>query len=195
MKSSNSFHQALAGLPPAIAAELEDHLLESAADSQSRGTPVDNAQSLALRQLGDPADIANACTRAVRCPWWCRRGLPIEWRVLVAGWMALGIFFTSRVCVAPEPSSLSIAICVLAGIASVVLGAILLRGRARLRRLAVAASVAITVLGGGLLALSDLRPVITASYALGPSLSFALAAFGLLSAGVLQSRRLRRWAG
>lgn len=194
MKSSNPITPALAGLPPEIAAELEDHLLESAAHSQSRGAPAADAQRLALHQLGDPASIAHACHRAVRCPWWCRRGLPIEWRALVAGWMALGIFFTSRVCVAPEPSTLSIAVCILAGIASVALGAILLRGRARLRRLAVAASIALTALGGILLALAEIRPVLSTSFALGPSLSFALATFGLLSTGVLQSRRLRRWA-
>lgn len=194
MNANDSFDAALAGMSPDLAAELEDHLHEAADASRRRGADGTASRRVALQQLGDPAVIARDCQAAVRSDWWIRRGMPLGVKLIVAGWMALGILFTSRICAASEPSIGSIALCLTLGLGSVFLAASLVRGRRWPYRLALGASLAL----GAFALLVPWHPAglpwMATALALGETGLGLLSVFGVVSLATLVSDRSRRWA-
>jgi hypothetical protein len=192
--SPNALRQALTGLPPQVAAELEDHLNEAAEAARRSGASSAEAEKIALLRLGDPGTVGKACLQAVRSDWWLRRGMPHELKAVIGGWMALGILFISRICAAQDPDTASIALCIALGLGSVGLGMALLRARRGLWRLALGASAALTAVTLGLLLQPDFAPDLVAVYALQPALISVITIFGAFSIGTLNMARSRRWA-
>ena len=63
---TSPFASELAGLPSHLAAELEDHLMESLEAGLRSGMSTEEARQSALRSLGSPLDIARRCLHSVR---------------------------------------------------------------------------------------------------------------------------------
>jgi hypothetical protein len=194
LNSQDALAQTLEGLPPEVAAELADHLHEAAEAARRKGGGSVEAEQMALLGLGDPASVSTACLQAVRSDWWLRRGMPAELKAGIAGWMALGLLFISRICVAQEPNAGSIALCVAVGLASVGLGMALLRARRGLRYLAVGISAVLTAVTLGILFRPEFAPGLASAYSLQPALILLITIFGAFSVGILNTARSRRWA-
>lgn len=190
----DGLRQAVASLRPEVAAELEDHLHEAVDAARRRGAARAEAEQIALRTLGDPQTVGQACRQAVSSELWLRRGMPLELKAVIVGWMALGILFVSRICVAHEPNHGSIIICILLGLGSMGLGMALLRARKGLWRLSVAASAALTAVTMGLLLQPEFTPRLVAVYGLQPTLITAITIFAAFSVATLNTARPKRWA-
>jgi len=182
--NSNPFASDLTGLPAHLAAELEDHLMESLEAGLRSGMSAEEARRSALRSLGSPLEVARRCLRESDPREPHRVPMTPQQRVAVAGWLLLATGFASRVCAAADPSHGSIAACV--GLSAGSLAMAFLIRRARIpRNLAIGLSLGLT--GAALLGLLQpgWHPWIQDSLALTPAALTVLALFGALSGGAL----------
>ena len=180
----NPFASDLTGLPAHLAAEFEDHLMESLEAGLRSGMSAEEARQSALRSLGSPLEVARRCLRESDPREPHRVPMTPQQRVAVAGWLLLATGFASRVCAAADPSHGSIAACV--GLSAGSLAMAFLIRRARIRRnLAIGLSLGLT--GAALLGLlqAGWHPWIQDSLALTPAALTVLALFGALSGGAL----------
>ena len=184
--NSNLFSSDLAGLPTQLAAELEDHLMESLEAGLRSGMSAEEARQSALRSLGSPLEIARRCLRESDPREPHRVPMTPQQRVAVVGWLLLAMGFASRVCEANEPSHGSIAACL--GFSAGSLAMALLIRRARIaRHVAIGLSISLTAAAIAGLVQAEWHPWIQAGFALtSASLGF-LAAFGALSGGALST--------
>jgi hypothetical protein len=182
--SQSQFQKELSGLPPEIALELEDHLLESHTAALRSGLSDKDARVAALRSLGSPSDVARQCLEASRLDSSARARLPLPQRVAALGWLGLAIGFASRVCMAKEPTFASVGACV-----GLSLAALTIALRIRRHRLSARLGVAVSM---GLVAAASLgfvlgagHPWIQDALALTPPALAFLAVFGALSGGAM----------
>ncbi|MFM7555048.1 MAG: permease prefix domain 1-containing protein [Verrucomicrobiota bacterium] len=182
--NSNPFASDLAGLPSDLAAELEDHLMESMEAGLRSGQSAEEARQSALRSLGSPLEIAQRCQRESDPRESHRVPMTPQQRVAVVGWLLLATGFASRVCAASDPSHGSIAACV--GLSAGSLAMALLIRRARIpQRLAIGLSLGLTGAAVAGLLQAAWQPWIQDSLALTPAALAVLALFGALSGGAL----------
>jgi hypothetical protein len=114
-------------LPTETALELEDHLVEEISSLLRTGVTPERAAELTAERFGNPRKIGHECWMASHSLWWRNRRTPFDIKLMVAGWMLLSVFTTSRICFATEPSHLSISACILTGVLFAGLGANLMR--------------------------------------------------------------------
>jgi hypothetical protein len=184
MNLSSPFASELAGLPPHLAAELEDHLMESLEEGLRSGMSNEEAQQSALRALGSPVEIARNCQQESDPRDPSRVPMTPQQRVAVVGWLLLATGFASRVCAASDPSHGSIAACV--GLSAGSLAMAFLIRRARIpQRLAIGLSLGLTGAAVAGLLQAAWQPWIQDSLALTPAALAVLALFGALSGGAL----------
>jgi hypothetical protein len=188
------FTDELAGLPADIAAELEDHLVESYLAAVQGGSSPEEARRQALSKLGVPSEIARRC-REVSQSSVLLPGVSRRHQVVVMGWLLLAPLLASRICVAFEPTPGSIATSI--GISGIALA---LAMAVRRKRIAVgpATAVSVALSAGAFLSLVQVawHPWIENRFAIRPELLGLLAVFGAFSAAVLRttSSRTFRWA-
>jgi uncharacterized membrane protein len=182
------FSADLAGLPAHLAAELEDHLMESHEAGLRSGMCSEEARRAALRSLGAPIEVARRCLRESDPRDPNRLPATPHQQVAILGWMILGIGFASRVCAAPDPSHGSIAACVGLSLGSLAMALLIRRSRIP-RRLAIGLSLGLTAVASVGLLQAAWHPWIHASLALSPATLAVLAIFGAMSGGVLTASR------
>jgi hypothetical protein len=184
--NTQPFGPELAGLPAELAAELEDHLMESMEAKIRSGMSFEDAREASLRSLGSPVEIAKRCLRESDPREPHRVPMPLQQRVAVVGWLLLAMGFASRVCVANDPSHASIAACL--GLSAGSLAMALLIRRARIaRHVAIGLSISLTAAAIAGLVQAEWHPWIQAGFALTPASLGFLAAFGALSGGALST--------
>jgi hypothetical protein len=174
----------LAGLPTQVAAELEDHLMESLEAGLRSGLSAEEARQSALRSLGSPLEIARRCLRESDPREPHRVPMTPQQRVAVVGWLLLAIGFASRICEAKDPSHESIAACLGFSAGSLTMAFLIRRARIP-RGLAIGLSLGLT--GAAVVGLLQAawHPWIQSSLALTPAALTVLALFGALSGGAL----------
>ena len=182
--NSNPFSSDLAGLPTQVAAELEDHLMESLEAGLRSGLSAEEARQSALRSLGSPLEIARRCLRESDPREPHRVPMTPQQRVAVVGWLLLAIGFASRICEAKDPSHGSIAACLGFSAGSLTMAFLIRRARIP-RGLAIGLSLGLS--GAAVVALLQAawHPWIQSSLALTPAALTILALFGALSGGAL----------
>jgi len=181
---TSPFASELASLPSHLAAELEDHLMESLEAGLRSGMSNEEARQSALRSLGSPLEIARRCLHESDPREPHRVPMTPQQRVAVVGWLLLATGFASRVCAAADPSHGSIAACV--GLSAASLAMAFLIRRARIPRgLAVGLSLGLTGAAIAGLLQAAWQPWIQDSLALTPLSLAVLALFGALSGGAL----------
>lgn len=182
--NSNPFASDLAGLPPDLAAEFEDHLMESLEAGLRSGQSAEEARQSALRSLGSPLEVARRCLRESDPREPHRVPMTPQHRVAVAGWLFLAVGFASRVCEANNPSHESIVACL--GLSAGSLAMAFLIRRARIpQHLAIGLSLGLTGAAVAGLLQAAWQPWIQDSLALTPAALAVLALFGALSGGAL----------
>ncbi|MFN0069717.1 MAG: permease prefix domain 1-containing protein [Limisphaerales bacterium] len=122
------FLRELRCFPREMAAELNDHLQEAAAQARAQGADPAAAHREALRSLGNLGQLRRALVRAARSPLGIPLGMPWSERFLMGGWMVLGLLLLTRICAAIEPSFLSIGLSFGLGLSCTALGVLMLRG-------------------------------------------------------------------
>jgi len=184
------FSQDLAGLPAPLAAELEDHLMESLEAGLRAGIPFEEARQSALRSTGSLLEVARQCPRESDPR--NLRFIPMTptQRVALVGWLLLGVGFATRVCVASDPSHGSIAACVGLSVGSLAMALLIRRAWIPIR-LAMGLSLGLTGMAAVALLQSAWHPWIHDSLALTPAALGILALFGALSGGALTATRRR----
>lgn len=182
--SHKPFASELASLPADLAAELEDHLMESLEACLRSGMSSEEARKSALRSLGAPAHIARQCLKASDSQQPHRRPVSPQERVAILGWLLLGIGFASRVCAASDPSHGSIAACVALSVGSSAMALFIRRGRLPLR-VGIGLSLGLTAVACMGFLQASWHPWIHDSLALTPVTLVILAVFGALSGGAL----------
>jgi len=184
------FSQDLAGLPAPLAAELEDHLMESLEAGLRAGKPFEEARQSALRSTGSLLEVARQCPRESDPR--NLRFIPMTptQRVALVGWLLLGVGFATRVCVASDPSHGSIAACVGLSVGSLAMALLIRRAWIPIR-LAMGLSLGLTGMAAVALLQSAWHPWIHDSLALTPAALGILALFGALSGGALTATRRR----
>jgi hypothetical protein len=182
--STPSFSTELSGVPVAIAAELEDHLIECYEAGLRSGMSSEEARQSALRSLGSPAEIAQRCLKASDPRDPIRNPLSFQHRVAIGGWLLMAIGFASRVCEASDPTHTSIVACVVMSLGALVMGVLLRRQRLPLP-VAIALSLGLTGIAGLAWLQVGWHPWIRDTLALTPGALALLAAFGALSGGAL----------
>lgn len=187
----NPFASELAALPPEVAAELEDHLMESLAAGMRSGMTEEAARHAALRSLGLPLDIGRECEQAVAAGMALRGGWGWGLKLVAAGWLALGALFATRACQASDPTHGSI------GSLGILTCACLASGVA-LRCWGARAAWPLTAWSWGMGAAAVLALVSTGlqrwlqgCMALSPALLAAVALFGVISGMFLAADRLQ----
>lgn len=179
------FANELRDLPPAVAAELEDHLMESYAAGLRSGLDAAEARQAALRSLGHPDLVGRACQAATAGA----AGAGWGFRAAAAGWFLLGAGFATRVCQAADPTPVSLGC--LAGLtcASLVMAVGLRHASGWAAWLMVAGSWGLG-LGAGLgLSRTTWHGWIQEGMGLSPSMLGTLFLFGLASGGLLAVAR------
>jgi hypothetical protein len=189
MKAS-PFSPDLAGLPAPLAAELEDHLMESLEAGLRSGIPFEEARQSALRSTGSPLEVARHCLRESDPRRSRRNSMTRPQRVALVGWLLLGVGFASRVCVASDPSHGSIAACVGLSVGSLAVALLIRRAWIPIR-LAIGLSLGLTGMAAVALLQSAWHPWIHDSLALTPAALGTLALFGALSGGALTAAHRR----
>jgi hypothetical protein len=182
--STPSFAKELSGIPAAIAAELEDHLIECYEACLRAGMSSDEARQSSLRSLGSPDEIAQNCLKASDPRDPSRNPLSLQHRVAIGGWLLMGIGFASRVCEASDPTHASIAACIAMSLGALAMGFLLRRHRIPMR-LAIALSLGLTGVAGLACLQVAWHPWIRDTLALTPGALALLAVFGALSGGAL----------
>ena len=184
------FSQDLAGLPAPLAAELEDHLMESLEAGLRAGMPFEEARLSALRSTGSPLEVARQCLGESGPRNSRRNPMTPSQQVALVGWLLLGVGFASRVCVASDPSHGSIAACVGLSVGSLAVALMIRRAWIPIR-LAIGLSLGLTGMAAVALLQSAWHPWIHDSLALTPAALGILALFGALSGGALTATRHR----
>jgi hypothetical protein len=179
------FAHELSGLPAAVAAELEDHLMESYDTAIRSGLSEDEAREAALRSLGRPLEIGALCAEQSRPP------LSTGQRAAVAVWFLLAVGFATRTCEATDPSHVSIGLCAGLTMASMALALALRRGRVLDVRLAMAASLAMASASATAIVLPSWRAWIHSGMGMSPAF-LAVLAFICLAGGMALMRVERR---
>ena len=188
--NASPFSLDLAGLPAPLAAELEDHLMESLEAGLRSGISFEEARQSALRSLGEPLEVARRCLRESDPRKSRRNSMTPPQRVALVGWLLLGIGFASRVCTASDPSHGSIAACVGLSVGSLAMALLIRRAWIPLR-LAIGLSLGLTGMAVVAFLLSAWHPWIHNSLALTPAALGILALFGALSGGALTAAQRR----
>lgn len=191
--NSSPFSSQLSGLPAHLAAELEDHLMESLEAGLRSGMSTDEARRAALQSLGEPMEVARQCLKESDPRKPHRVPMTPPQRVAVVGWLLLGVGFASRVCAAQDPSNGSIAACVGLSAGSLTMAVLIRRGILPLR-LAIGLSLALTATAAAGLIQAAWHPWIHDSLAMTPGALGFLALFGALSGGALTATPQRRTA-
>jgi hypothetical protein len=184
------FSSDLAGLPAPLAAELEDHLMESLEAGLRSGFSVEEARQSALRSMGAPLEVARQCLRESDPRNSRRHPMTPPQRVALVGWLLLGVGFASRVCATADPSHGSIAACVGLSVGSLAMALLIRRAWIPLR-LAIGLSLGLSGMAVVALLQSAWHPWIHNSLALTPAALGILALFGALSGGALTAAHRR----
>ena len=188
MKSSSDFSTELSRLPRSLAVELEDHLSEEISRLVAGGIPEQEARSRALAQLGSPAEIAAASGRALRDPIWGSARIPLQNKLLFAGWTSFSLLWLGRICTHEDPSYASVALCLFLGLFGTAIGVGLLRLCETARRFALVGSV---MMAGVLLVKGAVAFVMPMPVPYGVWLLPVLAAGAVLSAWILSRPSFR----
>ena len=188
--NASPFSLDLAGLPAPLAAELEDHLMESLEAGLRSGISFEEARQSALRSLGEPLEVARRCLRESDPRKSRRNSMTPPQRVALVGWLLLGIGFASRVCAASDPSHGSIAACVGLSVGSLAMALLIRRAWIPLR-LAIGLSLGLSGMAVVAFLQSSWHPWIHSSLALTPAALGTLALFGALSGGALTAAHRR----
>lgn len=155
MKTNSSFRKELSRFPAPVAAELEDHLIEEYDRRVRAGASPDEARCGALATLGDLRDVGEELSRRQVSWVWCLRDTPALLKVLVVGWVLIGLFCLLRIvqhharCCAPAldaMSSWSFGVCLVLGLGGALVSLMLLR-RSELWRCVAMVFFAVTALG------------------------------------------------
>jgi hypothetical protein len=182
------FEGELAGLPPEVAAELEDHLLSRMEGHLATGCDETEARRRTLEEFGDLGDVAGQMTRMTLDPVWGRRRVPGAVRWVVGVWAGFGLACLGRLCTHGEPTYVTISSCLAVGLTScaVALGLLRLREMGRRWMVGYLAGVAVVM---GLCAFAAGQGSVVLPFAVGwfPVL-FLVAA---VSAWVLTRRSVR----
>jgi hypothetical protein len=128
------FEGELAGLPPEVAAELEDHLLSRLEGHLAAGCNEEEARRRTLEDFGDLRDVAGQMTVMTLDPVWGRRRVPRTVRWLVGVWAGFGLACLGRLCTHVEPTYVTISSCLVVGLTSCAMALGLLRLREMGRR-------------------------------------------------------------
>lgn len=128
------FDRELEGLPPEVAAELEDHLLSRMERHVTAGCDEAEARRRTLEEFGDLRGVAHQMTRMTVDPVWGRRRVPKAVRWVVGVWVGFGLTCLGRVCTHGDPTYVTIGSCLLVGLTSCVMATGLLRLREWSRR-------------------------------------------------------------
>lgn len=187
----NPFASELAALPPEVAAELEDHLMESLAEGVRSGMTEEEARHAALRSLGIPVEVGRACEQAVAAGLAAGTGLGWGLKAVAAGWLGLGTLFATRACQASEPTHAS-----LGGIAVLTLGCVaaalaLRRWGGRVAWPLTAWSWGMGAAAGMALTSTGLSAGLAGGIAMSPVLLVIVALFGVASGTLLLVQRVR----
>lgn len=188
--NASPFSLDLAGLPAPLAAELEDHLMESLEAGLRSGISPEEARQSALRSMGAPLDVARRCLRESDPRESHRIPLTPPQRVALVGWLLLGVGFASRVCAASDPSHGSIAACVVLSVGSLAMALLIRRAWIPIR-LAIGLSLGLTGMAVVAFLQSAWHPWIHNSLALTPAALGILALFGAVSGGALTATQRR----
>lgn len=128
------FEGELAGLPPEVAAELEDHLLSRMEGHLAAGCDEAEACRRTLADFGDLRGVAGQMTRMTLDPVWGRRRVPRAVRWVVGVWAGFGLACLGRLCTHVEPTYVTISSCLVVGLTSCAMAVGLLRLREMGRR-------------------------------------------------------------
>ncbi|MBL9176333.1 MAG: hypothetical protein JNL10_22510 [Verrucomicrobiales bacterium] len=174
MNSKESTLLELRGVSKAISEELQDHFEEDLRRRLALGLSPEEARRQSLASLGDVASLARELEQARRDPLWKYSRSPWELKLLVAGWIAFSLLCLSRICTHPNPTYLSIGICVAFGLVAGAIGLSMLHRRETLRRWACHVSVAMafallvkSALAGEMPVLLPFAPLYLAVFAIG----------------------------
>lgn len=155
MNTQVSFRKELSRFPAPVAAELEDHLIEEYDRQIRAGTPPEAARCGALATLGDLHDVGEELSRRQVSWVWCFRDTPALLKLLVVGWVLIGLFCLLRIvqhhaqCCTPAldaMSSWSFGVCLVLGLGGALVSLMLLR-RSEMWRCVAMVFFAMTALG------------------------------------------------
>ncbi len=155
MNTKASFRKELSRFPAPVAAELEDHLIEEYERQIRSGTPPEAARRGALATLGDLHDVGEELSRRQVSWVWCFRDTPALLKILVVGWVLIGLFCLLRIvqhhaqCCTPAldaMSSWSFGVCLVLGLGGALVSLMLLR-RSEVWRCVAMVFFAVTALG------------------------------------------------
>jgi len=185
------FASELAALPPEVAAELEDHLMESLAAGVRSGMTEEEARRAALRSLGIPAEVGRACGQAVAAGLAASSGLGWGLKAVAAGWLGLGTFFATRACHASEPTHASLGGITVLTLACVAAALALRRWGGRVAWPLTAWSWGMGAAAGMAFTSTGLQAWLTGGMSLSPILLAVVALFGFASGIFLLVQRVR----
>lgn len=188
MNGNESTLGELHGVSKAISEELQDHFEEDLKRRLGMGLSLEVARQQSLESLGVIASLARELERARQDPLWRYSRPPWELKLLVGGWIAFSLLCLSRICTHPNPTYLSIGICVAFGLLGGAIGLSLLHRREMLRRLACHASIAMAL---ALLVKSALAGELPVLLPFAPLYLAVLAIGALASAWLLNRQALR----
>lgn len=169
------FARELSGLPPEVAAELEDHLMEAYEAGVRSGLSEGEAREAALRSLGRPPEIGALCAEQSRARTASLACLVTGHGVAAAAWFLLALGFATRTCAATDPSHASIGLCAGLALASMALALALRRGRVVVVRMAMAASLAMAAVSTSAIVLPSWRGWVHSGMGMSPAFLAALA--------------------
>ena len=181
VKLPPEIQRTLKSLPSPIALELEDHLLEEYSRHLRHGETPERAFQLTAEHFGELHEIAPACASAGPSRWWLRRQAPVDFKLVVVGWMILSVFMASRICFASTPSHTSIVTCLLSGLACACVGAGFLRRSGTSVWASIAFALGTTTISFFVPLRQDIADFIVSGCALEPILLEVIAVFSVLS--------------
>ena len=184
------FSSDLACLPAPLAAELEDHLMESFEAGVRLGMPHEEARQSALRSMGAPLEVSRRCLRESNLRESHRIPMTSTQQLAMIGWLLLGVGFASRVCAASDPSHGSVAASVGLSVGSLAMALFIRRAQIP-GRLAIGLSLSLTGMAVVSLLQSAWHPWIHNGLALTPVALAFLALFGAFSGGALMAAQRR----
>ncbi len=181
LKLPQEIRRYLSDLPAETRLELEDHLLEEYFHHLRHGATRQQAAALTTERFGDLESMVPACAAVRPSEWWLRHGTSIDFKITVAGRMALSVFMSSRICVAPDPSHTSIITCLLTGIAFAGLGVGFLRRSPSVMWIASAFALGIMAIALVVPLQDSIASFLVSGCALEPLLLEGIAVFSVLS--------------
>ena len=185
------FAAELAVLPPEVAAELEDHLMESLAEGVRSGMTEEAARHAAVRSLGIPLEVGRACEQAVAAGLAASSGWGWGLKAVAAGWLGLGTLFATRACQASEPTHASLGGITVLTLACVAAALALRRWGGRVAGPLTAWSWGMGAAAGMALTSKGLQAWLTGGMSLSPALLAVVALFGFTSGIFLLVQRSR----